>query len=502
MKKDFSEYQFSEYEKYQRIKSNTKHLRLDHFLNYARFFPEEKKFYVIVDSYNEEICVWEDILADEKRKGYDVSVDAPEFDDLRQEGLIQNKKDFDGLAKRYRIDRSIFDARAEGLYQLYPCKKEAPLNNVLSGAYVELYYGEGILDFIYTDFGPAFQDAARFPLMLQKLASQLGENRAPREDPEPTKIYGQNQLALDEYYAFEDTMREVKGIAYSSLYTAVCPPVFSQLANSIDPLKRYYDYLIFLQAEYLEMLEFCFDEEFYPEVFGGLYPSERYALYRNIRGWPASSIREERFSMASPMQMQGGKMPYGMPIDEFVARVNQKRPITGKHQEFAQRYGMKLDSLMTQLRFPRFVNIEYEFHTTADILELEFTKMLEQDVRFRKCKRCGRYFIMKGNYDTKYCDRVMPGESQTCQTLAAQENYRKKVAGDAALPIYSKYYKRYAARVRAGRITEDDLRKWKYKAMTKRDECSSGQITPEELTEWMEHSFPNRRTKKSPQKTV
>ena len=189
-------------------------------------------------------------------------------------------------------------------------------------------------------------------------------------------------------------------------------------------------------------------------------------------------------------------MPYGMPIEEFVARVNQKIPLTEQHQDFAQRYGMKPNDLINQLRFPHFINIEYEFRTTADILELEFTKMLEQDVRFRKCKRCGRYFIMKGNYDTKYCDRVMPGETQTCQTLAAQENYRKKVAGDAALPIYSKYYKRYAARVRAGKITEDDLRKWKYKAMTKRDECSNGLITPDELTEWMEHSFPNRRKKK------
>ena len=54
---------------------------------------------------------------------------------------------------------------------------------------------------------------------------------------------------------------------------------------------------------------------------------------------------------------------------------------------------------------------------------------------------------MKGNYDTKYCDRIASGETQNCQTLAAQENYRKKVADDAALPIYHKYYKRYAARV-------------------------------------------------------
>ena len=39
--------------------------------------------------------------------------------------------------------------------------------------------------------------------------------------------------------------------------------------------------------------------------------------------------------------------------------------------------------------------------------------MLEKDVRFRKCKRCGKYFIMKGNYDTKYCDRVAEGETRT-----------------------------------------------------------------------------------------
>ena len=182
MKKDFSEYQFSEYEKYLRIKSNTKHLRLDHFLNYARFFPEEKKFYIIVDSFNEEIVMWEDILAAETRKGYDVSVDDPQFDDLRQEGLAENRRDFETLTQRYRIERSVFDGRAEGLYQLYPGKKEAPLNNVLSGAAVELYYGEGILDFIYADFGPAFQTASQLPLLLQKLAGQLGKDCPAQPD--------------------------------------------------------------------------------------------------------------------------------------------------------------------------------------------------------------------------------------------------------------------------------------------------------------------------------
>jgi len=80
------------------------------------------------------------------------------------------------------------------------------------------------------------------------------------------------------------------------------------------------------------------------------------------------------------------------------------------------------------------MNIQYEFRTIEDILELEFTKMLEANVRFRKCKRCGKYFIMKGNYDTNYCDRVADGETRNCQELSAAENYKAKIAGDKANP--------------------------------------------------------------------
>ena len=36
---------------------------------------------------------------------------------------------------------------------------------------------------------------------------------------------------------------------------------------------------------------------------------------------------------------------------------------------------------------------------------------------------------------------------------------------------------------------------WRYKAMTKRDECNDGKITPEEYIDWMEAYFPNRKRK-------
>ena len=108
---------------------------------------------------------------------------------------------------------------------------------------------------------------------------------------------------------------------------------------------------------------------------------------------------------------------------------------------------------------------------------------------------------MKGNYDTNYCDRVVEGGTQTCQQLAAQENYKARNADNKAIPIYSKYYKRYAARMKVKQIKEEDFNAWRYQAIRKRDECSDGKITPEEFTEWMEASFPNRKPRKPKDET-
>ena len=102
---------------------------------------------------------------------------------------------------------------------------------------------------------------------------------------------------------------------------------------------------------------------------------------------------------------------------------------------------------------------------------------------------------MKGNYDTNYCDRIENGETRTCKEIAALENYKAKIADNKAIPIYNKYYKRYSARVKVRQIKEADFKKWKYQAMSKRDDCTDGIITPEEFTEWMENSFPNRKPK-------
>jgi len=70
-----------------------------------------------------------------------------------------------------------------------------------------------------------------------------------------------------------------------------------------------------------------------------------------------------------------------------------------------------------------------------------------------------------------------------------------RIADNKAIPIYNKYYKRYAARVRVKQIKEDAFKKWKYQVIALRDDCADGKITVEEYIQWMEDSFPNRKPK-------
>ena len=123
--------------------------------------------------------------------------------------------------------------------------------------------------------------------------------------------------------------------------------------------------------------------------------------------------------------------------------------------------------------------------------------MLEQpDVRFKKCRRCGMYFVVKGNYGTEYCDRVLDRETRTCQQFAAHERYREKINGNAAWKAYNQYYKRYFARAKVGTIKQAVFKQWQYEAVAKRDACADGNLGLGEYLAWLEGSFPNREKKK------
>ena len=109
--------------------------------------------------------------------------------------------------------------------------------------------------------------------------------------------------------------------------------------------------------------------------------------------------------------------------------------------------------------------------------------------------------LSKEDYHGQYCDRVAPGESRTCQQLAAQDAYQSKLkesGGQNALNIYQKYYKRYFARGTGESLRKEKFKQWQYEAVQKRDSCLDGELSLGELIDWLEESMPNRKKKISP----
>lgn len=163
--------------------------------------------------------------------------------------------------------------------------------------------------------------------------------------------------------------------------------------------------------------------------------------------------------------------------------------------DFAQEHGIDAATLMYFHNFNHNPVLRYRCESLHEFLELELNKLIEYGAKLKCCERCGQWFTYKGNYDARYCNRIHLGELRSCRDLAAEENYKMKMAEDKALPIYRKYYRRYSARVKVNQIKEADFKRWKYEALVKRDECSAGKITPEEYIDWLEGCFPNRKRK-------
>ena len=450
MKKDYSKYQPDEFEKYYYRHGNSRDVRFDYFNNTVSFDSENRSIRIRVDSYKEQIFLREDIDQDEEfqrkhlGKGIREEAEDPDYEEYRKEAVAENEKNYDALCRKYKINREMFEHELGYWYNFYQEEKQIPQNNVLSGTWINLQYGEGLLDFIYADFKPRYQEAVRRITLLKEVFRSMRTEETTVTEPHEAKnaateaVYNRTQKIVEDYFKYASTCMYTEKMSYGSLYSAVCPPVFESDYVADKALKRYYTYLTMLQKEYRNLLEFCFDETYFPDVLGHLHPAERYQMYRSIHNEPCISSRTEIFHFKSK-GMSGSVMPYGLTHEELLPRITQHHKTTEQHTAFMEKYGVELKQLMGSVALPHFLHVEYEFHSVADILELEFTKLLESNIRFRKCQRCGRYFLMKGNYHTRYCDRIADGEKYSCQDLASQENYQKRNEDNHAAHISVSY---------------------------------------------------------------
>ena len=94
-----------------------------------------------------------------------------------------------------------------------------------------------------------------------------------------------------------------------------------------------------------------------------------------------------------------------------------------------------------------------------EMLFFEFTEMLKNGRYVKRCKLCGRYFVLADKRKRDFCDRPYKGR-RTCKQVGAKLFFEKGIEADAFLQQYlTEYNKVYSRRYRAaGLCGEQNLR--------------------------------------------
>ena len=127
------------------------------------------------------------------------------------------------------------------------------------------------------------------------------------------------------------------------------------------------------------------------------------------------------------------------------------------------------------------------FESLTSFLYMDLYKGMAAGNLPRRCAHCRRWFLAVGGYDTRYCDRVVPGTGgKTCRKVGAHEREKEKQKTETASREYSRIYNRLKARKRRGRITTDEWNRQVVQAQELKDAFLAKQITQQEYVRKLE----------------
>jgi hypothetical protein len=366
-----------------------------------------------------------------------------------------------------------------------------------AGAVVVNPIGEQLIQFCETDF----KNIMKLPLALLEMNEMLRSDTPEAEklrkkfghekySPVVKKPTTEEDLDIIYYENYEYLATTTEDIIRSNLYVNLFPPLIYN--RSFKMCRDYFIYILALQQEYQTLLDFCFNMDFYKEELDGITAASRFTLY--CQTTEANPIRPLNISFRFTRSSDFGEFLITVrdkqAYEDFKKNPAAKLKIPEREPNaFEKKYN--INPIATELKriMPVPIISSFKCSSLEEILYLEFEKMLELDIQIKKCKNCGRYFILKGNYQTEYCDRIPEGETQNCQSIGATEKYAQKVKENPALATFNKAYKRYHARLKVGSVKSDAFKKWRYEAVVMRDKCLNGEMTVDEFKEWIDNYF-------------
>ena len=129
--------------------------------------------------------------------------------------------------------------------------------------------------------------------------------------------------------------------------------------------------------------------------------------------------------------------------------------------------------------------LTYNLRDFSNLLELEIYRMINSEKRIKRCRNCGKYFMVEKS-NQEYCSRLAPNSTRLCSEIGRTRVYGRKKTGDTSPSgLYRKAYKTHFARVSRGSMGEDAFEQWKVEAREKLDQVNGGELDAFEFEEWL-----------------
>lgn len=394
---------------------------------------------------------------------------APQVVSIGTQKGTQNIR-FGGLHHTVTVD---IDARA--LFLSVAQSEGSPLakDDSLFGTTIACLIGDGLLEFIQATFEQEMEHAIK----------QIQDNSANAE--------AMGELVHD----------AIAQVAAKSHYTRAFLPAL--LNTSVKACADYFEYIKLLQQKYRTFVAAAFEQSLYEEDIKNLTAATRFYFYCMLNETQFEHTLKRRMVCRRVTLCMGDSkggvftddVSEGLPPAQYrhyleVCTAMQKKGRT-EPNEFERAYN--LPATFTELNevMPAMVQWEYELTRLDEMLSLELEQMLTLDLRVKRCKNCGRYFVLKGNYPTDYCDKIPPGKNKPCQLIAATNNYARKLDECPPLALYNREYKRLHARMRTGSLPAEQFADWKKKSKRLRDDCVEGKLTEQAFESALEQLRPS-----------
>lgn len=243
------------------------------------------------------------------------------------------------------------------------------------------------------------------------------------------------------------------------------------------------------QSEIYNMLYFLLDIA--APGLDALTTPQRIWLYGNIMtSSGARMIVSKKFSLKYPAIYRDGH-DYSQAVERRQELDDKFSSLYALSKLNVGRDGVPADieeSFQSAIEYARTITVdkpyeEYRINSLRQLLYLEVWSMLQDKVMIRKCRHCGKYFVV-ANRRIAYCDRVDEAGVR-CSAVGSQQSFQKKMESDEALLIYNRAYKTHYARVRKGTMSKEDFELWYSEAKERMERARAGELDIAQFQEWL-----------------